>query len=321
MYAIVSSMTAALIKVRADITKSNLVDLYVSKKLPIRRIAQRLGCDPNTAKRYLLLFGIPLRTPQEAYACRIVTRPGGRIRYPRRDFDGSLALKAYLIGFRLGDLSVYRSSAGPLSRTIEVRGRTTKQVQVQLFRELFEPYGHVYQSHPDRNGGIHLIAYVNRSFEFLLPKHDFVEPWIQADPSCAAAFAAGYTDAEGSFYVTTTRTGLRKSAFAAATQDRQILIWMHRWFKSVSISCPPPKLALRRGTPRQFSLNKDHWILQVHRKDAQVRLIEVMRPWIRHPKRKADMERALINIKERNNHPSLKYARRAHRSWALTATV
>lgn len=313
-------MTIALSRVRTDITKPYFHDLYIVKKLPIRRISEQLGCDPNTVKRYLLLFGIPLRTREEAYAYRVVTRVGGRSWYSKRDFDGTWAFKAYLIGFRLGDLSVYQSSNGPFSRTIEVRGRTTQQAQIQLFKELFEPYGHVSQSRPDRNGAIHLIAYVNRSLDFLLPKHDVVEPWIRSRASCATAFAAGYIDAEGSFYLTTSRTGSRTATFAVATQDCQILTWMHQWFRAMNIQCQPPKLSLRRGTQRRFSLNKDHWLLRVTRKDALVRLIKILRPWLRHPKRKADLQRALDNIKERNDHPNLKYARRSHRIWASTVT-
>lgn len=256
-------MSTPLDTARNDVTKSNFAEWYLLQKLPIRRIAHRLSCDPKTVKRYLLQFGIQLRSREEAYACRIITRSAGRPRYPKHDFNGPVALKAYLIGFRLGDLSVYRGSPGPFCQTIEVRGRTTQQSQVQLFKELFGPYGHVTQCRPDRDGGIHLIAYVNRTFDFLLPKHDVVEPWIRANATCAAAFAAGYIDAEGSFHLTTSSTGLRKAAFAVATQDHQILTWMHQWCQVVGVSCPPPKLALRRGTPRPFSLNKDHWILQV----------------------------------------------------------
>ena len=315
-------MSIALIHTRPDITKPHFTELYVLKKLPIRRTGEYLGCDPQTVKHYLRLFGIPLRSRKQAYACRIITRAGQHSHYPKRDFDGTQALKAYLIGFRLGDLSVYRSSAGPFCRTIEVRGRTTQQAQVDLFKELFEPYGHINSTNIDRNGGIYLVAYLNLSFDFLVPKADVVEPWIQADAACAVAFIAGYLDAEGSFHITaSTRTGLRKSVCAVATQDYEILTWMHRWFRSAGIRCQPPKLSLRRGTPRPFSLNKDYWILQVPRKDALVQLIQMLQTWIRHPKRRADMQRVLENIKERNRHPNLKYAYRSHRLWASHAIL
>lgn len=314
-------MTLALISTSTEINELNLKELYLDKKLSVRRVGEHLGCDPNTAKKYLLLFGIPLRTRSEAYACRLLTRAGGRTRHAKRDFDGTPAQKAYLIGFRLGDLSVYPASSGPFNRMLEVRGRTTQQAQIKLFRELFEPYGHVAQSHPDSNGGVHLIGYLNRSFDFLLPKQDLVEPWIQANASCAAAFAAGYIDAEGSFYVTRTQTRLRVGAFAVASQDYHILTWMHQWACSLGISCRPPKLAIRRGTPRQFSLNKDYWIFQIARKESLVRLVNILTPWLRHPKRTADMQAVLTNIRERNDHLNLKYAYRAHRQWASAVTI
>lgn len=314
-------MAEPLTATRTDVNHETLSELYIAQKWSAKRVARHFQCDPNTVRKYLSFFGIPLRTRREAYACRPFTWSPARLRHNKRDFDGPLSFKAYLMGFRLGDLTVYQSSLGPNCRTIEVRGRTTQHAQIQLFRELFEPYGHIYQSRPDAHGGIHLIAYVNRSFDFLLPKQDAVEPWIQADPACALAFSAGYIDAEGSFNITITRTGLGKSVFAVATQDRQILQWMHGWLRSVGVPCPPPKLALRRGTPRMFSLNKDHWILQVARKASLVQLIGLLRPWIRHAKRKADMERVFANIKERNERSNFKYASRAHRAWASAITL
>ena len=305
---------------RHDISKPLLQKLYHRQKLSSVAIATRFSCDPTTILNHLRSFGLSVRTLHDASRYKTFSTFPGRITYPKRDFDGDQAHKAYLIGFRLGDLTVRPVSGGSYSQTLEICSRSTRPEQLQLFRRLFDGYGHLYESRPDQHGAVGQICYVNRSFDFLLPKQDTVEQWIRVDPRCAVAFAGGYIDAEGSFYITTTPTQLRKSMFAVATQDRQILTWMHQWFQSVGITCPPPKLALRRGTPRPFSLNKDHWILQVIRKDALAQLIKVVQPWVRHPKRKADAQRVLANIKERNLHPNLKYARRTHRRWASTAT-
>jgi len=268
---------------RTDITKSLLQELYCDKKVSSYTIARRLSCDATTIRNRLRHFGLPVRTPKESYCYRTFTRVPGRTFYPKRDFDGDAARKAYLIGFRLGDLTVNLSSDGPYSQTIEVKGRTTRPEQIHLFKQLFASYGHFHQC-TDRHGAVYLVCYLNRSFDFLLPKRDLVEPWIRENRICATAFAAGYIDAEGSFHLVTTRTALKTAGFALASQDRAILSWFHEWLQSVGVRCRPLKLSIRKGTPRQFTLNKDHRVLQVHRKDALLRLIRLLRPWVLHAK-------------------------------------
>lgn len=295
-----------------DAMKLLLQELYIKQKLSSSAIAKQLSCDPATVRNRLRALGLPVRTQREAYQYRIFTRFPGRIIYPKRNFDGDTAHKAYLIGFRLGDLTATVCS-GPYSKTIEVKGRTTRSEQIRLFRNLFSGYGHLAQRQPDRHGAVHLTCYLNRSFDFLLPKQDGVEPWIGRDPRCAAAFVAGYIDAEGSFHISTKKTGLKKAVFALASQDREILNWCYRWFQSIGVECPRPKISLHRGTKRMFKLNKDYWILQVRRKHSLIRLIAALTPWIRHGKRKTDMARVVQNINKRNTHPNIKFASRTHR--------
>jgi hypothetical protein len=306
-------------RVSLPVSASILNELYWNQKLSSLAIAKRFSCDPATIRARIRSYGLRLRTRQEAYLYQPYTLPR-QSRYPKRDFDGDNARKAYLIGFRLGDLTVNPSSNGPYSQTIEVKCRTTQPEQIRLFKRLFAGYGHFHQC-TDRHGAVYLICYLNRSFEFLLPKRDLVEPWIRQNGVCATAFAAGYIDAEGSFHLTTTRTGLKKAVFALASQDRAILSWFHEWLQSVGVRCQPLKLSIRKGTPRQFTLNKDYWVMQVHRKDALLRLIQLLRPCVLHPKRRTDMARVIANIRERNTSPSLKFAPRQHRAWALRFNV
>lgn len=296
-----------------QLTRALLQELYVEQKLSSSVIAKRFLCHPTTVRNRLRRFGLPVRTLLEADRYRINTRSPGQIKYPRRDFGEGAPQQAYLIGFRRGDLTAKLSNNGPHAQTIEIQCRTTQFPQAQLFKSLFAEYGHIHESPPDRHGALYLTAYVNRSFEFLLPKHDSVEDWIRGNHECAVAFAAGYIDAEGSFHTYRAKTNLIKSAFAIASQDRNVLCWMHEWLLAVDVPCPPPKLSIPKGAPRQFSLNKDYWILQVHQKRSLIRLIELLRPWVCHLKRKADMERVLQSIRVRNTRPGLKFASRSHR--------
>ena len=298
---------------RHDISKPLLQKLYHRQKLSSVAIAKRFSCAPTTILNHLRSFGLSVRTLRDASRYKTFSTFPGRITYPKRDFDGDQARKAYLIGFRLGDLPVRPVCGGSYSQTLEISSRSTRPEQLQLFKQLFDGYGHLYESRPDRHGAVGQIHYVNRSFDFLLPKQDAVEQWIRDDARCAVAFAAGYIDAEGSFHIVQTKTGLRKAVFALASQDRRILHWCHDWFQRVGVRCQPPKLAIPQGTPRTFSLNRDYWILQVHRKDALAQLVALLKPWIQHGKRAADMALVLNNIRERNHSPRLKLASHQHR--------
>lgn len=53
-------------------------------------------------------------------------------------FSGNCEEKAYLIGFRLGDLNAYHTS-----QVVVIRGSTTKPAQAKLIERLFKYYGGV----------------------------------------------------------------------------------------------------------------------------------------------------------------------------------
>jgi hypothetical protein len=63
---------------------------------------------------------------------------------------------------------------------------------------------------------------------------------------------------------------------------------------SIDVECPPP-VADDRGTYHQTV-----WLIVVRRKSALLALIEHLRPYLRHPKRRADMERVWDNVVARN---------------------
>ncbi len=98
--------------------------------------------------------------------------------HPRHSFSGNQAEKAYLIGFRLGDLNVRMDL--PTSKTIHVRCGTTIPAQVDLIRGLFEPYGHV-NTRKGTIGETQVECHLDMSFDFLLPKEDRVPDWVTPD--------------------------------------------------------------------------------------------------------------------------------------------
>jgi len=70
--------------------------LYVDEGLSLNAIAARYGCSLTTIWRKLQAAGIQCRDG------------GSEPKYARTDFSGGLAEKAYLVGFRQGDLNVER---------------------------------------------------------------------------------------------------------------------------------------------------------------------------------------------------------------------
>src|SRR3989338_4113311 len=97
-----------------DLTKEKLENWYVIQKLSTWEIEKRYGYSRGTVHRKLQEFGILLRTPSDAH-----------IRFPRKDFDGSIQDKAYLLWFARGDLRTRR-----LGDTIHADCGSTKKAQI-----------------------------------------------------------------------------------------------------------------------------------------------------------------------------------------------
>ncbi len=262
-------------KAAVDISEGELRELYEEKGLSEEEIAQMHNCSISTISRKMQKFGIEARPP-------------GKLKYPRHDFGGDLLEKAYLIGFRLGDLTVRRAEL-----SIEVLMTTTHLAQIQLFHELFSPYGHVYE-HRRKDGKAFMSCRLNETFEFLLPKEDRIEEWVLADDEAFFAFLAGYVDAEGSFQVD--RRGQAK--LDLQTCDKGILHQIQTRLVQLGIGCPIPKLVVRAGrvNPQGIVQNKDTWFVGIRRRKSLHKLLKRFGDYLRHGKRKADAERVKGNI-------------------------
>jgi transposase len=158
--------------VRVDIPESALRSLY-DEGFSARAIGARFGVSENLIFRRLDEHGIETRSASEA-----------SIRYPKTDFNGNPLEKAYLIGFRLGDLWVGRQN--PDGATISITCSSSKQAQIDLIASLFRDYGRVCIGKPNEEGHISVAALVNDSFTFLLPKKESIEPWIMANGDVTA---------------------------------------------------------------------------------------------------------------------------------------
>ncbi len=89
-------------------------------------------------------------------------------KHKRNPFDGTDEDKAYLLGISHGDFHVSR----PFGDAVRVSTSSTHPAMVELFRNLFEKYGHVYQ-HSRFKKDTHtyewnLSTILDVSFSFLL---------------------------------------------------------------------------------------------------------------------------------------------------------
>jgi hypothetical protein len=264
------------------ISKEKLQRLYWDERKSSIEIGKLFHCHPMTIRNRIHELGIVKRSPSDA-----------RMRYGKQDFSGNSLEKAYLLGFRLGDLNVYRTNS--TSDLIVVRCHTTQNVQVKLMKQLLVPYGQVTVSKGIY--GYNINCYLNKTFSFLLPKHKKAPNYIRNNEVRSWVFIAGYVDAEGYFALNQS-----KARFKIDSYDVQILDWMRKILQQYSMHVIFRQIA-KRGQPqyRTGIFHKDLWRFEINEARSILRFIHTVGPYIRHEKRKADMIICQHNVEDRVN--------------------
>lgn len=325
-----------------NISKNSLINLYLKQKLSTAAIAHQLGCHSHvTVLKYLKLYGIPRRTrlgnrkpitiskkelinlyvkqhlTQSAIAKKIGHSLFGiqylmnkykikprsysiaNTKYPKYDFSGSEQEKAYLIGFRLGDLNVSK-----VHELIQVRCSTSIKGQVDLIQNLLDRYGHVHIWKAKR-GTWEIVILLNQTFSFLLPKRDNIEEWVSSNPKLFLSFLAGYTDAEGSYYL---RLPYYKriskpswGVFEIQSYDKNIInsIGKHLSILQIEYKLSNPKrLIQNNGNLRRLTIIK---------KQSLWNFIKLMKQYHRHKIKLQDLKKVKDNLILRNSLPNCKH--------------
>ena len=267
---------------RLNIPKETLEDLYINKKLSTWKIAEVLHYARSTIYAKILLFKIPIRN-----------RAVSHIIYPRQNFSGNLIEKAYLIGFRIGDLRARKFYKN--SETIKVDCASTKIEQINLIKNLFLPYGRVWISKPNKRGAIQIECFLNTTFDFLLTR----EPasWIFRNKKHFFSFLAGFTDAEGTIFISNNQAKYALGNYNIALL-RQIKFYLEKYnIKSHNIT-----RSIRQGllASHGYRYNHDYWTLTVSRKVDMLRLLHLIGPHLKHINKLKQMNIAIENIAERN---------------------
>lgn len=262
------------------IRKKELLRLYWDKGKSINKIARLYNCDSKTIWNRMKEFKISPRPPSES-----------RMRYKKKDFSGDLIEKAYLLGFRMGDLNVYQTT--PQSKLIVARCNTTQRVQIDLLKKIFSKYGKMTVS--NGKDSFNINCFLNDTFDFLIPNDKKVPNWINKQIYLSAAFIAGYVDAEGSFGL-----GQSRARFKLDSYDFDIQEWIFNKLLDLDINAKF-RLIARKGTtrPNGKKFNHDLWRLEVNEGSAILSYVNLIKPFIKHKTRYNDMTICLINVQNR----------------------
>lgn len=270
-------------RIKINIPKNLLKQMYCDQGLGSRLIGKKFNCNWATVINRLKEFKIPLKSFASS-----------RMKYMKKNFDGTEIEKAYMVGFRIGDLNVYRVSEN--SETIVVRCHTTQREQVNLINDLFSKFGRVDDTMRP-SGHYYVNCFLNNSFKFLFPKDRSAWDWIQK-PATRFAFIAGYTDAEGNFIINQGR-----GRFKIDSYDKDALDAIAKWLDDASVSYKM-RLIFKKGD-KQKIYNKiclydsDLWRLNINEAHSLERFIKKIYPNLKHRKRVSDAKTVLKNINDR----------------------
>ncbi len=111
-------------------------------------------------------------------------------------------------------------------------------------------------------------------------------------------------DAEGSFHI---QAGIgrpvEQGRLKIQTTDSAILEQCHARLKEFGIDASRVRQVIQAGhiDKRGVTARKDVWKFEIGEKESLLRLIELLSPWIRHSKRRENMDKVRRNIEWRNN--------------------
>lgn len=266
---------------RVNLTKEQLEDLYINKKLSTWSIERKLNISRGTIHRKLKKFNIKSRDRSDSH-----------IIYSKTNFSGDLIEKAYLIGFRIGDLGVRKVYTN--SKIICVASGSTIDEQIELINNLLKNYGKVWIK-KTKNGRINIQVFLNLSFEFLLSKE--FPSWVEKDKQSFFSFLAGFSDAEG-------HIGLSNNMayFSLGNYDSKLLFILYENLNKFGINCNKPLADNRKGKVNNqgYKYNSNYYTLRIHKKSDLLKFLLEIKPYLKHGNKVKDLNRAILNIEGRN---------------------
>lgn len=265
--------------------KQELKKLYLKQKLSTWQIEKNYGYCRGTVYRKLIEFSIPTRNIAKSH-----------IIFPRQNFSGNPIEKSYLIGFAMGDLNI--TKRGSQSETIMVKCGTTQKAQAVLFRKLFGQYGKNWEGKITKTERINIQAGLNPTFSFLLKKRKLADEWIIENKKYFFAFLAGFSDAEGSFYI----DNRNRAHYSLGNYNIELLRQIKIMMAKYGIETPKIYVHYRKGIQNlnRYVWNGNYYIPHCSKKKYLLKLLDSLRPHIKHSQKIKDIEKTHENIMNRN---------------------
>ena len=276
---------------------NELKDLYYNKKLSMQQIADKYNLKHNSIICYKFKkYGINSRTLEEGIKLSIPRRSRSiaksAVKYYRKPFSKNLIEKSYLLGFASGDLYITKKEYGT---TIYVQSSTTKEVQVDLIKNIFERYVNV-NIYKSKFNQYNISCNLDESFEFLLGyKNEEIPNWIKTKDNFLS-FLGGYIDAEGHFGISN-----NIGVFDLGNYNKNILFEISNRLKELKINIEGPNITVKKGhiDKRGVKWNNNMWQIRIRKKRELYKFISFIKPHIKHKKRYNDMinvEKNLIGL-------------------------
>src|SRR5712692_6190869 len=177
--------------------------LHNELNVSVLQIARMLGRTQSSVWQLFVALSVPRRGVSEASKMSAPLRT----HHKRTPFVGSESDRAYMLGFASGDLTAWQVSG----TSVMVSSTTTHPAFVELFHQMFDGHGPVYQYPMYEKGKGYrwkVATRLDNSFRFLLtPRMQGLE-WA-TDGGVLTHWLAGITDSDGSIQISRASNGVR----------------------------------------------------------------------------------------------------------------
>ena len=266
--------------------RSFLGYLHNTKGMSLNDIAKLIGNKTSGYASWVCReLGVQRRPFEEARLKGIREK---RRKYERKPFDGTDEDKAYLLGLRHGDLSASR----PWKDVVRVPTSTTHPAMAELFRSLFEPYGHVYQDprykKDTKTYEWNLYTVLDSTFDFLLQEFGEVKDWLASSPSILLAYLSGFLDADGSILTTKDKYGCVTVFVDYYNANKELLLWIRTSIEQMGYRCSLRLNKAEGVKTKKYGIahRKDYWQLSAFGMNNVQELVSRLAPRHREKVRK-----------------------------------
>ncbi|MDA4122241.1 MAG: hypothetical protein OK456_03560, partial [Thaumarchaeota archaeon] len=170
--------------------------LHNGKSISLHRISKEVGRSYTAIWGLCRALEIHTRTVAEADTLSAESRS----KHKRTPFDGTEEDRAYMLGFKNGDITALQVSG----TAVMVSSTTTHPAFAELFNQLFQKYSHVYQYPMFEEGKGYkwkLAARLENSFRFILTSAENASQQFTSSRSLFMSWLAGLIDSDGNFHV------------------------------------------------------------------------------------------------------------------------